>query len=115
MDVRAAVAHVDDAVAGDAELTAQLVDHPDLAIAGGHADDRLDLTSHGIVTKLRTDNVVLGHETFERRLDDFLRRGGNDVERAVEHGRQELDVLLEAYAAADLDQVFTADAAELGV
>ena len=59
--------------------------------------------------------MVLGDEAFERRLDHFLRRGGDDVERAVEHRRQEPDVVLEAHAPAGLEQVFAADAAELGI
>ena len=75
----------------------------------------------GVVAKTGTDDVILGHDAFERRLNHFLRRGRDHVKHepvavdVFQQMRQQADVLFQPDALPDLDQVLFADAAVLRV
>ena len=112
VDVRAAVADVDDAVARDAQGALQLAEHRDLAEAGGAAGDAADLAGVGVVVEPGAVDALGRHDALERRLDHFLGRGRDDVEDALEavdagaeDAGQDVDVVLQPDAAADLDEV----------
>ena len=88
----------------------------------GDALDRLNLPARRVVREPGADDVRGLDDSLERRLNDFFRRGGDDEELeviAVDAARetlgQQVDVRLEADAAADLHEVLAAHAAVLGV
>ena len=99
----------------------ELFEDGDFAIAGGDAFDRLDLAGGIVIAKSGAENVVGGHDAFERGLDHFFGRGGDDVEiefvsfQAVQELREQADVGLEADAFAGFDEMLATDAAVLGV
>jgi len=72
--------HVDDAVVADAEIGAKLFKSGELTPAGGNTNDGVHFTGSFVVTEPRAENVIRRHDTLECRLDDLLRRGGDDVE-----------------------------------
>ena len=117
-----AVAHINDVVVADAERGAQLLKDGDLSPTRRSANDRIHFTSGFVETEARAEDVIRGNDALKRRLDDLLRRGGNDVERnfvavaqILERTRKQADVMLQTDALAGFDQVFAADAAEIGV
>src|SRR5690349_15591619 len=80
MDVRAAVADVDDALARHAEPEAEPVESGDLAVAGGHAQNGGDLPRGRVKLELRADDSLGRYAPVERSVHDFLRRRGHDIE-----------------------------------
>src|SRR4029077_13442467 len=120
--VGTAVAHVDDVVVADAEMSAQLYQDSNFAPAGRGSDDGFHFARGFIETESRAVDVLFGNDSFERRLNNFLRRGGNNVERnseivgeVVERVREELHVVLQTDALPGLDQVLATNATEIGV
>ena len=101
------------------EARLERLDRGDLAVAGGHAADRLHLAGVRVVLELGADDVIGGDDAVERGLDHFLRRRGHDEERElkpVEAAIQEVDERGNAAAQPDaparLRQVLAADAPE---
>src|SRR6266853_5279970 len=76
-----AVAHVNDLVVADAEQCADLFEYRDFSPTCGSTNDRLYFTGLFLVAEAGTKNVVGGNNTFQRRDNNLLRRGGNDVKR----------------------------------
>src|SRR5215471_2292171 len=66
VDIRAAVADIDDAVLADLEYRLETVEDRDLAISGGHAKDRANFAGCRIVIELSSVDVIGGHNAFER-------------------------------------------------
>src|SRR6185295_19171523 len=81
VNVGTSVTGVNDAVMADLQLGLQFFQHGHLAITGGNADNGLDLSGILIVKEARAKNMIGRHDSFERRLDHFLRRGRYDVKR----------------------------------
>ena len=102
------------------EAGAQFVHYRHFAIACGQAHDGFDLAAFR-VAEARAEDVLGRHHTFQRRFDDFLRRGGHHEEREtvavdiLEQFGQECDVRFQADTLADLDEMLTADFPEFGV
>ena len=65
VDIRAAIANVDDSVLGDLEYGLEPVEHSDLAISGRNAKDRANLAGCRIVIELSSVDVISGHNAFE--------------------------------------------------
>src|SRR6266704_2706312 len=68
------------------------------------------------------EDVIGRNDALERRLDNFLGRGGDDVEmkfvtlrQIVEGAREKCDVVFQADALAGLNEMVAADAAEIRV
>jgi hypothetical protein len=99
----------------------QRVQHSDLTVSRGHARYRRDLTRVFVVAKFRTDEVVLGHDPFERGSNNLLRGRRGDIEietppiEVGEELRKQVNVLLEPDAFAGLHQMMLADAAILRI
>src|SRR5579864_3120789 len=112
MNVRAAVANIDDAIRTDLQIGLQTVQGRYLAIPGSHVLNGRNLARR-VITELRPKNVIRGNNVLERRLDHFHRGSGNHVElkpmsrdSLVQDAVQEVDVLLQADALAHFPQVF---------
>ena len=121
-EIGAAVSHIDDVVMADAESSANFFEHGDLAPAGSGANDARNFAGGFIVTKARAENPLRRNDSFERRLNDFLRRSGDNVEmnlvafgKIFERARKQGDVVLEADALAGFDQMFATHAAKLWI
>src|SRR5690349_11540384 len=80
VNIRTAVADVNDAIARHAQGDAQCVYRGDLAVARGHSLDRFDLARVPGVAKPRADNVIRGDDSVERRAYDLLGRCRDDIE-----------------------------------
>src|SRR5208283_1897128 len=111
--VGTSIAHVDDAVRADAQGRANLFERGDFPPTRGGADDGLNLTGRFVEAESRADDAIGRHDAFQRRLDDLLRRRGDDVERDLvafgkifERAREEIDIVLQADALARFYQVF---------
>ena len=109
-------------VVADAEVRAKFFEHGDFAPSGGGAHDGFDFAGGLVVAEARAEDVIGRNDAFERRLDDFLRRGGDDVEmkfvtlrQIVEDAREKCDVVFQADALAGLNEMIAADAAEIRV
>src|SRR6266480_747884 len=120
--IGAAVTHVDDLVVANADVRAEFLKHGDFAPAGGGANDGIHLDGGFVVAEARAEDVIRRNDAFERRLDDFLRRGGDHVEmefvafdEIIERARKEPDVVLQADAFAGFREVLAAHAAEIRV
>src|SRR4051794_23400362 len=74
------VSHIDDVIVADAESGADLLKYGDLAPAGGGANDPRHFSGRFVVAKPRAENPLCGNNPFQRRLNDLLRRGGDNVE-----------------------------------
>src|SRR5579864_8717004 len=111
MNVRAAVANIDDAIPTDLQIGLQTVQGRYLAIPGSHVLDGRNLTRR-VIAELRPENVIRGNNVLERRLNHFHRSRGNHVELEpmsrdsfVQDAMQEVDILLQANALAHFPQV----------
>src|SRR5437867_4476118 len=80
MDVRAAVADVDDAVLADLQFGLQLVEHCDLSVTRGDLKDGLDLPGLGVILKTGAEYVLRRHDVFEGGLDYLYRGRRNHIE-----------------------------------
>src|SRR5207245_5464925 len=67
------------------------------------------------VAETCTENMIRRHDALERRFNDLLRRGGDDVEmelvafsEIVERPRKQRNVVLQANALARFDEMFPA-------
>src|SRR5690348_6395866 len=80
VNVGAAVADVDYALPRYAQLDANAVEGRNLAVTRGYAQDRCDLAGGPVELEARADDALGRDDPIERRFDDFLRRGGDDVE-----------------------------------
>src|SRR6185295_13679827 len=69
VNVRAAVAHIDDAIGHDAQALLQLFQHSDLAIASRHATNLSDRTRMWVVVELRPVNVIGRDDASQCRYD----------------------------------------------
>src|SRR5579864_1882210 len=121
VNIGAAVTDIDYAIVSQLQFLPQFLEHGDLAVTRGNANDRLNFAGRRIVLELRTVNVILGNDTFKRRLDDFLGRSRNNVEsemisiQAVEQLREQANVLLQPDSFSGFDQVLLAHAAIIRV
>src|ERR1700731_1734282 len=111
MNVRAAVANIDDAIRTDLQIGLQTVQGRYLAIPGSHVLDGRNLTRR-VIAELRPENVIRGNNVLERRLNNLHRTRENHVElepmsrdSLVQNTVQEVDVLFEANALAHFAQV----------
>jgi hypothetical protein len=75
-----------------------------------------------MVPEFGSEDMVRRHDAFEGRHHDFLRRGGNDIERilvaadfAAQRLNQARDVLLQADPLTRFDKMLPPDTAELGI
>src|ERR1019366_8094046 len=121
VEVARAIAHVDDAVLADGEIGAQLLDHGDLAVAGGEADDGSDLAGDGVVAEACAEDVIGRDHALQRGLHDFFRGSGDHVAGKlvavdiVEQFDEARDVGFQADALARFDEMLLANLAVLGV
>src|ERR1700693_2473575 len=121
MYVGASVAHVNNAVMADGKLGAKLLQNGHFAVASGNAFDGLNLAGGWVITETRSVNVIRGDNSFERRLDNFLRRRRNHVKREVmpvqivQQARKLADGLLQANALSTFRQVVLSDPPEFGI
>ena len=106
----------------DAEVRAKLFEHGDFAPPRRSANDGVHFARGFVVAEARAEDVIGRNDALERRLDDFLGRGGDDVEmefvtlrQIVEGAREKRDVVLQADALAGLNEMVAADAAEIRV
>jgi len=90
--------------------------------SSGGADDGLNLTGRFVEAEARADNVIGRHDAFQRRLDDLLRRRGDDVKRELvavgkffEGARKKIDIVLQTDALARFDQMFAPHAAKIRI
>ncbi len=65
----------------DAKIGAKLFKDGDLAPSCGGPDDRFNFAVRFVVAKARTEDVIRRNNVLKRRLDDFLRRGGDLLAR----------------------------------
>src|SRR5439155_12065548 len=79
--IRAAVADVYDPVVADEQAGTQFIEEGHLPVTGAYADDGLDFAARLIVPELRSKNVIVRNDSFERGLNHFLRSGGEHIER----------------------------------
>src|SRR5438445_10681966 len=97
------------------QLPPSLFEWGHLVVVRRDAFYRLNLPRDAVVEEPRSVDLLRWDDPLQRRLDDFLWRRGNDVEREVvpvqlaQQARQQRQVLLQAHALPDLDQVFLAD------
>src|SRR5437660_12479330 len=110
MNVRAAVANIDDPIRADLQIGLQTVQGRYLAIPCSYVLDGRNLTRR-VITELRTEHVILGNNVLERRLNHFHRRRGNHVEleamsrdALIQTAIHEVDVLSQADALAHYPQ-----------
>ena len=99
----------------------QLIDHCDLAVAGGYLEDSFDLPV-GVVFELRAVDVVGGDDALQRRADYFHRSRGDYIEVEVvvvhflgEEAVEQINVRLQAHALARLIKVLRAHLAKFGI
>src|SRR5580704_2808085 len=100
----------------------QLVEHGDFAVSGGSANDGFNFTGV-VVLEHGTENVVLRHDVFECRLNDFDRSRGEDVEIKFiaidligENLVEQVDVVFQANAFSDFVEMLAANSsAEFGI
>src|SRR5207248_5095498 len=78
VDVRAAVADVNNPVRTDLKLRLEIVHEGDLSVSGVHADDGLDLPG-SVKDQLRTVDVIGRDDVLESRLEHFLKPRLNHV------------------------------------
>ena len=112
VNVRAAVADVNDSIGGHAEAPAERIDRGNLAVAGGNLNDAFDLAGLFIEPEVTADDMIRRNDSLQRRIDDEPRRSGDDIEIETESvdavfqkiGEQR-DVPFQANAASDFDQV----------
>ena len=113
--IGAAIAHVDDAVMADTECGTEFFEHGDLAPSRRSANDGVHFSGCFLVTEARAENMIRRHDTLERRFDDLLRRGRNNIEvkfvalsEIVERPREQRDVVLQADTLARFGEMFPA-------
>jgi hypothetical protein len=113
---------VDGAVRRCSEPRLERFHRGDLAVARRDAADRLHFAGLRVVLELGANDVIGGHDAGQRRLDHFLRRGGDDEKRElhpVQSAGEEVDERLDAAAQPDapagLGQMLGPDAAKRGI
>src|SRR5205807_3356106 len=81
----------------------EFLEHGDLAPSRRSANDGVDFPGCFLVAETCTENVIRRHDALERRFNDLLRCGGDDVEmelvafsEIVERPREQRDVVLQA-------------------
>ena len=106
----------------DPKARAELLEHRNFTPACGGANDGVDFAGDFIVAEARAEDVVRRNDAFKRRLDDFLRRGGDHVEmkfvafgKIIERPGKKRDVVLQADAFSGFDEVLTSHLAEIRI
>src|ERR1700737_2258939 len=66
VDIRAAVANVEDAVVGEAQPELQLIDCDYLPVTRRNTDDRLDLARFVVILESSSNNVLGWHNSLQR-------------------------------------------------
>src|SRR5258708_27932791 len=109
-------------VVADAELRANFLEYRDFAPARRSADDGFHFSVAWFVIKLCAMNIFRRHNAFERRLDNFLRCGGNHMEirfisvrESVQSLREQLYVMLQTNQFAGFNQMFAPNAAKFRI
>ena len=115
VDIRAAVANVDDVVVGQTQPELQLIDCDYLPVTRRNTDDRLDLARLLVILESSSNNVLGWHNSLQRGPDHLFGHGRYHVEvelialdSAFQQSSQQLDIALQTDAAADLAQVLIA-------
>ena len=122
VNIRAAVAGVDDVVRADFLAGLKFIEEGDFAVASGGADDGVDFAG-GLVNEFCAVNVIGGQQAFEGAADDFNGSGGENVkikmiafDAVIEDLVEQTNVGFETNLFSDLNQVFFADAGtEVGI
>ena len=110
-NVGTAVTQMNDAFRSHLKRSLQIVARRHFAISGIEADNGLDF-ARSCVLQLRTVDVVRGDNILKRRLNHFLRRGGDNVKVEAKTGDstrkkfgEAADVVLEPYSLSRLYQM----------
>src|SRR5580700_2601148 len=121
VNVRAAVAHIYDAVRPDFQRLQQMIDSSHLTVPRGYLQDALDLAL-GIPFKLRAMNMVRRNDALQRRADDLHRPRRDHVKievKSLDLVRQEfvqrIDIWLEPHPLARFVQMLLAHLAEFRI
>src|SRR5580700_8948102 len=111
MNIGAAISRVDNMIGSHHMLDQQLFEHRYLAITRGGSNDAVNLTGR-LVAEFSAEDVILGNDALERRVDYFHGRGGENIEIegvSVDAGFEDLvkqlDIPLQPDALADLVQM----------
>src|SRR5260370_36585531 len=121
MDVRTSVTGVNNTIWTNLQFFLQLYDAGYFSVASRDAKNGLDFAG-GTVFKLRAKNVIRGHNTFQRRLHNLSGRSRENVKiemiaryALIQNPVKKMELFFQRNALARLDQVLTANMAELRI
>src|SRR6185437_10078263 len=82
VNIRTAVANVNNVIRPNLQRSLQLVKHSNLAIASGRADQGIDFAGT-LVAEISPVDMIRGDNTFERRLNHLRGRSGQNIKIEV--------------------------------
>src|ERR1700729_424472 len=122
VNIRTAIADIDDPIGGNAQALPEFLQYRNLAAAGGHAPDGTNFAGASVEFEFGTVNALRRHDAVECRNDDFARRCGYHEKRktipfgaALHEVHQRGNRTLEADAAPRLHQMLAAHAAKFRI